>query len=118
MKKVIRDNYRLELHPDTWGYGSQVTDNHEAMQRLLEDIGKAVKRHVDGVDQVVPRWDTQSVCSHCDLAWEVLTAAEAADESTNQDEHSVEGEPVCCEAAINEFRSERGIPSLAEAGGA
>ena len=47
------------------------------------------------------------VCSHCDLAWEVLTAGEAADDSTNFDEHSVEGEPVCCEAAIFEFRHER-----------
>ncbi|MFI1702016.1 hypothetical protein ACH419_39550 [Streptomyces bobili] len=57
-------------------------------------------------------------CSHCDLGWEVLTAEEAADVSTNQDEHSVEGEPVCCEAGINEFRAERGIPALAESGGA
>lgn len=57
-------------------------------------------------------------CSHCDLRWEVLTAEEAADDSINQDEHSVEGEPVCCEAAIAEFRAERGIPALAESGGA
>ncbi|WP_327162060.1 hypothetical protein [Streptomyces zaomyceticus] len=57
-------------------------------------------------------------CSQCDLGWEELTAAEAADHSTNQDEHSVEGEPVCCEDAINEFRRERGIPVLTSAGGA
>ncbi|MEH0574382.1 hypothetical protein QBA54_07760 [Streptomyces sp. B21-108] len=58
------------------------------------------------------------ICSHCDLSWEVLTADEAADDSTNQDEHSVEGEPVCCEAGINEFRAERGSPALAEGGAA
>lgn len=57
-------------------------------------------------------------CSHCGYAWEVLTAEEAADHSTNYDEHSVEGEPCCCEKAIAEFRAERGIPALAETGGA
>ncbi|WP_405391111.1 hypothetical protein OG596_26590 [Streptomyces sp. NBC_01102] len=51
-------------------------------------------------------------CSHCHLLWEVLTADEAADDSTNQDEHSVEGEPVCCDKAIAEFRTERSIPAL------
>ncbi|MFD5509169.1 hypothetical protein ACFWIB_15510 [Streptomyces sp. NPDC127051] len=51
-----------------------------------------------------------SVCSHCDLSWEELTADEAADWSTNIDEHSVEGEPVCCGKAIEEFRAERGVP--------
>ncbi|WP_075737481.1 hypothetical protein [Streptomyces acidiscabies] len=116
MKKIIRDNYRIELVPDTWGYGSRVTGDHEAMRRLLADIEKAVKRHVDGVEQVVPRWDTREECSHCGLRWEVLTAEEAADDSAVQDEHSVEGEPVCCEAGIDEFRAERGIPLLAEAG--
>ncbi|MFD3717214.1 hypothetical protein [Streptomyces sp. NPDC058674] len=49
-------------------------------------------------------------CSHCDLLWEELTADEAADFSTNVDESSVEGEPVCCGKAIEEFRAERGIP--------
>lgn len=117
MKKVIHDSYRIELHPDTWGYGSRVTDNHEAMQRLLADIKKAVERHVDGVGQIVPRWDTQTVCSHCDSEWEVLSAADVAKPKWLPDEHSVEGEPVCCDAAINEFRAERGIPPLAETGG-
>lgn len=50
------------------------------------------------------------VCSHCDMQWEVLTADEAADDSTNVDGHSVEGEPACCGKAIEEFRTERGIP--------
>lgn len=57
-------------------------------------------------------------CSHCDLGWEELTADEAADSSTSFDEHSVEGEPVCCEAAIYEFRRGRGITVLTSAGGA
>lgn len=51
------------------------------------------------------------VCSHCNLRWEVLSAAEAADPRSRIDEHSVEGEPVCCDKAIDEFRAERGIPA-------
>ena len=58
------------------------------------------------------------VCSFCDLSWEVLTADDVVDEGNCQDEHSVEGEPVCCEKAIDEFRQERGIPALAEGGAA
>jgi hypothetical protein len=54
------------------------------------------------------------VCSHCNLRWETLTAAEAADPRSWIDEHSVEGEPVCCGKAIDEFRAARGIS--AEAG--
>ncbi|MFF9690280.1 hypothetical protein [Streptomyces sp. NPDC014623] len=57
-------------------------------------------------------------CSHCGYGWEVLTADEAADYSTNQDEHSVEGEPVCCDKAIAEFRTERGIPAVQWGGAA
>jgi hypothetical protein len=116
VKKVIRDKYRVELTPDTWGYPASLRNDHEAMRRLMADVEKAVKRHVDGVEQVVSRWNTREECSYCGYAWEVLTAAEAADDSTNQDEHSVEGEPVCCEAAIAEFRAERGIPALARGG--
>ncbi|MFE4691215.1 hypothetical protein ACFRH6_14295 [Streptomyces sp. NPDC056749] len=55
-------------------------------------------------------------CSLCGYGWEVLTADEAADDTLNFDEHSVEGEPVCCDKAIAEFRTERGIPQRVEAG--
>lgn len=57
-------------------------------------------------------------CSLCGYGWDVLTAEEAANPGNRQDEYTVEGEPVCCEAAIAEFRAERGIPALAETGGA
>ncbi|MGQ4350509.1 hypothetical protein [Streptomyces sp. SAS_275] len=54
-------------------------------------------------------------CSHCDLGWEVLSADDVLDEANCQDAYSVEGEPVCCEAGIDEFRTEHGIPTLADA---
>ncbi|MEV8124065.1 hypothetical protein AB0P07_08120 [Streptomyces sp. NPDC085944] len=113
MKKTIRDNYRLELTPDTFGYRRNIVDDHNAMRGLLDEIERAVKRHVDGVHQVLPRWDSRDVCSHCDSGWEALTAADVAKGGHAViDEHSVEGEPVCCEKAIDEFRTERGIPLL------
>lgn len=56
-------------------------------------------------------------CSLCGYGWEALTADEAADETLRLDEHSVEGEPVCCDAAVAEFRAEHGIPAV-QLGGA
>ncbi|MEU0671307.1 hypothetical protein ABZ330_00145 [Streptomyces sp. NPDC006172] len=114
MKKVIRDNYRVEITPDPWRSGL----SHDQMRGLLADLEKGVKRHVDGVDGVTQRWDTREECSHCGYAWETLSATDVKNPKFLPDEHSVEGEPVCCEAGINEFRAERGIPALAETGGA
>ncbi|MFD3714308.1 hypothetical protein [Streptomyces sp. NPDC058677] len=84
-------------------------------RRRCDEIAAELRQRPQ-VDEVTVTCTETHTCSHCRLQWEVLTADEAADDSTNQDEHSVEGEPVCCEAAIAEFRTERGIPQLAEAG--
>lgn len=56
------------------------------------------------------------VCSHCHCTWEELDAEDVANDAAIYDDHSVAGEPMCCERAIAEFRAERGIPPLAEAG--
>lgn len=86
-------------------------------RRRCEEIA-AELRHRPQVEDVTVTCTETHVCSHCHGRWEELTAEEAADDSTNIDEHSVEGEPVCCDRAIAEFRAERGIPALAETGGA
>jgi len=114
MKKMIREDYRVEIIPATWRNGL----SHEQMRELLADLEKSVRRHVDGFDAVTQSWNTRYECSHCGLEWEALTAWQAKDERYRQDEHSVEGEPVCCEKAIAEFRAERGIPAMVETGGA
>ncbi|MEV6074971.1 hypothetical protein AB0L80_07670 [Streptomyces sp. NPDC052069] len=75
-------------------------------------------RGLPHVDEATVTCTETHTCSLCSLRWEVLTADEAADHSTNQDEHSVEGEPVCCGEAIAEFRAEHGIPALALGGAA
>ncbi|MEU2739869.1 hypothetical protein ABZ656_32055 [Streptomyces sp. NPDC007095] len=82
-------------------------------RRRCDEIAAELRQRPQ-VDEVTVMCTETHTCSHCRLRWEVLTADEAADDSTNQDEHSVEGEPVCCDKAIDEFRAERGIPQLAE----
>lgn len=54
--------------------------------------------------------DEEHTCSHCGCRWEELTEEDAADPANLIDLHSIPGEPVCCDKAINEFRTERGIP--------
>ena len=110
MKKTIREDYRIEITPATWRDGL----SHEQMRELLVELEKSVRRHVDGLDGVTQRWTTRYECSHCGLEWEVLTAWQAKGERYRQDEHSAEGEPVCCDKAIAEFRAERGLPLLDE----
>ncbi|MFF7142336.1 hypothetical protein ACFZB5_13945 [Streptomyces nodosus] len=85
-------------------------------RRRCEEIA-AELRHRPQVEDVFVTCTETHTCSHCNLRWEVLTAEDVAREY-GQDAHSAEGEPVCCEKAINEFRAERGIPALAETGGA
>ncbi|MCX4969359.1 hypothetical protein OHA98_41780 [Streptomyces sp. NBC_00654] len=84
-------------------------------RRRCDEIAAELRQRPQ-VDEVTVTCSETHTCSYCRLRWEVLTADEAADDSTNQDERSVEGEPVCCGEAIAEFRTERGIPQLAEAG--
>ncbi|MFJ9112961.1 hypothetical protein [Streptomyces sp. NPDC102283] len=76
-----------------------------------EEIATELRR-LPHVEETSVSCTETHTCSLCGLRWEVLTVDEAADDSTNQDEHSVEGEPVCCCEAIDEFRTERGIPAL------
>ncbi|MEU3124373.1 hypothetical protein ABZ696_29425 [Streptomyces albidoflavus] len=119
MKVTIRENFRVEVTPRAPGCCGSFTIPDERMSRdpaaayreWCEEIATAIGRHVDNVEAALVRYDTRHECSYCGLGWEVLTAAEAADPRSQLDEHSVEGEPVCCGEAIAEFRTERGIPA-------
>ena len=81
-------------------------------RRRCEEIAAELRKLSHVAEATVTCTET-TFCSFCRLGWEVLTAGEAADFSTNVDEHSVEGEPVCCDRAIAEFRTEHGIPAMA-----
>jgi hypothetical protein len=86
-------------------------------RRRCEEIAAELKALPHVAEAEVTCTETH-VCSHCGLGWEEMTAEQAADPRSRIDEHSVEGEPVCCDKAITEFRAERGIPAMAETGGA
>lgn len=79
-------------------------------RRRCEEIA-AELRPLPHVAEAEVKCTETYVCSHCGLGWEELTAADAADPRARIDERSVEGEPVCCERAIDEFRAARGIPA-------
>jgi hypothetical protein len=114
MKKTVRENYRVEVTSDIRGRALPKDEKayHATMINLLADLVRQINKHVEDTDGVNAVWDTRYVCSHCGLAWAPMTAAQAAwsDRRYHLDEHSIEGEPGCCDKAIAEFRTERGIP--------
>ncbi|MFJ1697632.1 hypothetical protein ACIOHC_21370 [Streptomyces sp. NPDC088252] len=116
---IVGDPFELEIAPQRLGDFGYMSMSDSIVSRDIDGdyqrrcdalLAELLRRpHVKGGR--VTCTETH-VCSHCDLTWEVLTAAEAANASHQQDEHSVEGEPVCCDKAIAEFRVERGIPAV------
>lgn len=114
MKKTARTRGRLTITPPVSPYWTAADYAHET-DMLRTTVWPAVQKLLAAewpgfsaaftADEIV-------LCTHCRSEFESLTADEAADHSTNQDAHSVEGEPVCCRAAVDEFRTERGIPAV------
>ncbi|MFF3190507.1 hypothetical protein [Streptomyces misionensis] len=82
-------------------------------RRRCEEIAAELRQRPQVAEVTVTCTETHT-CSHCGLRWEVLSEAEANDDGCVQDEHSIAGEPVCCDKAIAEFRTERGITVHAE----
>ncbi|RLV66299.1 hypothetical protein STAN_1820 [Streptomyces sp. CBMAI 2042] len=119
MKNTAREDYRIVITPRRLGDLGWMSisdrmassDIERDTRERCEEMAEQVKRHVDNVGSVEVQFTEVHTCSHCFLTWEELTAEEAANPSTWIDEHSVEGEPVCCDKAIAEFRTERGIPA-------
>ncbi|GAA3717871.1 hypothetical protein [Streptomyces tremellae] len=127
MKKTTRDDFEVVITPRRLGDLGWMSvsdrmassDPERDVRERCEEIAAAVKRHVDNVAAVEVRFTETHTCSFCGYDWEVLTAEAIAKYPTmTQDERSVEGEPVCCEKAIAEFRTERGIPQVSEGGAA
>lgn len=80
MKKIIKENIRVEVTPDVRLYH---TDREKQALRICNSIESDIKRHIDDVDSIQVVWDTKEVCSFCGYTW---------------DEN---GE--CCQAALDEF---------------
>jgi hypothetical protein len=82
-------------------------------RRRCEEIAAGLRGRPQ-VEEVTVTCAETHTCSFCGLGWEVLTAEGAASPRDRLDHRSIEGEPVCCDKAIAEFRTERGIPQYLE----
>lgn len=121
MKRIVRDNFRIVATPKALGDCGYFTIPDERMSRDPEsdylDRCRQIARIVEALPDVAGasvRFDTRELCSHCELDWSPMTAQQATDPKCLYDEHSIEGEPACCEKAINEFRAEHGLPLVDE----
>ncbi|MFB7589320.1 hypothetical protein [Streptomyces sp. NPDC056169] len=120
MKNTLRLRGTLTVTPQSsphWGPAEHAHETEAFRTSVWPAVQKLIAEEFPGCG-VVFAADSVAVCSHCGLLWEELTADEAADDSTNVDARSIEGEPVCCGKAIEEFRAERGIPMPSWTGGA
>lgn len=80
-------------------------------RRRCDEIA-AELRKLPHVDDVTVACTETHTCSHCGLGWEGLSAEDVT--ALGQDEHSAAGEPTCCDRAIAEYRTEKGITVHAE----
>ncbi len=79
--------------------------------RRCEIIREGLLRHPNVTEAHIVS-DEAHTCSHCDGEWWGLSEVQATNERFRLDDHSITGEPACCEEAVNEFRTEQGIPLL------
>lgn len=123
MKKVVQDNHRIEVHPDTsvsrGFYRQHLRPDDPAygkvMQERCEEIKGQILRHTDGLslssdNRISPGavqvlWDVEEVCSFCGAQWEELTA-DLIEEHPDFIEQDGDGPglPLCCEEAQEEWR--------------
>jgi len=76
--------------------------------KRCDELRQGLLRHPNVVEARI-ECDQRDCCSHCDWQWEELGNLSEVYEFGQRDNLSIIGEPVCCTAAINEFRAERGI---------
>jgi hypothetical protein len=112
MKKTVRSDYQLIISPETFirdGFSRRGITDEELAERC-EEIKAAINRHVDGVAGVRIKFASYQACSFCGHEWSEITKKDLALGPPYYDEHSIPGEPGCCDEAIAEFRAKRGIP--------
>jgi rubrerythrin len=81
MKVIKKDNYRLIVYP-VGRDGAYYSE-----EALIQSIEKQIKRHVDGISQVVVKHDEEYQCEYCHRFWE-------------EDD---DGCPICCNRAVDEW---------------
>jgi hypothetical protein len=81
MKKIIKNNFRLEIYPE---HSNSDLSELEA-QMLCNKILQQIKRYV-GVNYTIFAWDQKTICEYCGFEWEWD-----------------EVEPECCQKAADEW---------------
>lgn len=97
MKLKTLTNFRVEVTPREPYLGRDPKKAEAIWADLCKDIASQIKRHVDDVGSADVVFDTKESCSHCDYGWEVAT--------DDSDPEFPKGCPLCCEAAIEEFKA-------------
>lgn len=108
MKIIKKSNFRVVIEPRRLGdYGyARVSDSFTGRseeqiakdyQERCEQIIDEIKRHVDNVGWTGVEFDSEEICSHCRHSWDVS--------DDDSDPEYPKGTPLCCEKAIQEFKS-------------
>lgn len=109
--QVWGEQFEITVVPDGHGWvdvGDWTFSTAKDGEEGCKEIQKGLLKHPNVVEARV-ECDETHACAHCGCVWEELTEEQAEDPANLVDLHSVAGEPLCCEAAINEFRAERGV---------
>lgn len=107
---VTGPNFEITVEPHGPGWrsvGDWTFSSSPGGEKGCKEIQAGLLKHPNVMEARI-ECDETNTCSHCDCTWEELISTDLPE--YGQDEHSIVGEPVCCGKAIDEFRTERGIP--------
>ena len=103
MKITLKENYRVVVEPNRsyWNRGD-LKELEEDKRNTCESIVDDIKRHVDDIQSVDVEFDESEICEFCQRVWEIW-------EEESEDGGYIKGEPVCCNKAMDEFRTKETI---------
>jgi hypothetical protein len=87
MKKIVRENYRIEIIPN-FGW---LQKTHKNYTEVMDEIEKSIIRHIDRIGCIFKKFDEMECCEFCSYPWEL-------------DEN---GCPVCCDRAVEEWNKQQ-----------
>lgn len=72
--KIVHSNHRIEITPviSRWIWPANVSTEEAERKNIAKscnDMIEEIKRHIDDVDSVAMRYDTDRVCEHCGSVW-------------------------------------------------
>lgn len=109
---VVGPNFEITIDPGGPGWrsvGAWTFSSSPGGEEGCKEIQRGMLKHRSVIEARIV-CDEKHTCSHCDCIWEELSEEDVTDPANLIDLHSIAGEPVCCDKAIEEFRTERDIP--------